>query len=1122
MPPYGGLLRAAVPPTGQDAQLALLESRLQAQADELLQMSSELRRRDDTCAALREQLAAAREEADSRRRRRSEDAATRELSTIHSDIDEKRRAIESLELAADASRRIGDLSDQNVRMQEDSARVRSTLLAAEDRAAGAAEVAESLRGELAQERERHTAELADGLRRAEKSHRDASVILRGEVARLGRQLAAATSEATGLRGALREQTARAEALADRLAERTDEAASWRSQLEAVQGGLLRAEGALSARDADLDATRQELTERMRRDLDSVAEAARVEHSALRQRIAKLHRDQESLRRRAEAAERSAREAAADAVAQREQLAAAEAARLEARRACEALGRRAADAQQEARAARAAAAEARSQALMEFAGEGTECGRHIGEAMFADEVRHLCGMARRLLAHVSGAPPEPAPGAADAQLHTLKRLLQRLESRTASRDVDLDEPPVLGSGREQRGEGAVGTRPGGYSVLVHHAALREERLSTRQQYADFYREARGDRIWDRAEGRDEAAGDSGGDRLARLEHMIGQLNAKLDRSGEGGANRYRLFAELASDVGSNPMDVGRTLGCIVEKAKALVGCERGAVFLVDRANEELYSEVLSDTAGGREVRIPINSGIAGHVVRTGDKVRVADAASCEFFNPSVDEATGFRTRNVLCLPIRHRAAEPGGPAPIIAAIQLVNKCGGLAEFTVDDEADLQAFALLCGVFLWSSSLLHFKEWSGNEASSLLRSLSNIAAHVRPAKPPESGPGSRRASIAGPLARSSSCAERLGSWRLADGSAPGSTPADPIPEWRGDVSRFFAKAGGRPTPDEVVRLRSIADFDVTLYPVGKPENDWLPALAVVMWRDLGLAESLRLSEEKLTRLTLAVRDRYRPIPYHNFNHAFDVAHAMYGFLTKGGARDLLTPLQILAVFVAALFHDCDHHGLNNNFHLKADTPLSLLMKNTSGSDGVSSVLEVHHCNVAIEVLAEPEVDVFAALDDSDRSQVWQDIIACILATDMHYHGTYCDRAKERLMDDEGKRQNRQLMMQMLLKAADLSNITKQFSMSRKWGLAVQHEFYLQGDRERELGHEVNPMFDRHKRHELRASQLGFMKGLGLPFYTLIAEIFPGMQYMLDGVRDNIRQWEETPPASPVVPS
>eukprot|EP01065_Artemidia_motanka_P032321 TRINITY_DN39333_c0_g1_i1.p1 TRINITY_DN39333_c0_g1~~TRINITY_DN39333_c0_g1_i1.p1 ORF type:complete len:670 (+),score=192.67 TRINITY_DN39333_c0_g1_i1:51-2012(+) len=616
----------------------------------------------------------------------------------------------------------------------------------------------------------------------------------------------------------------------------------------------------------------------------------------------------------------------------------------------------------------------------------------------------------------------------------------------------------------------------------------KRTYTREQFLAFYGGAHGRRMWRRA-GRGAVRPSSPGakgrtsTRLQAVERSLARLHEKVDRM-SGGSNRFKLFADLAAEVGFEPMNVAKTLGCIVDKAKELIGCQRGSVFLLDKANDELFSVVFSDDAA-EEIRIPTSSGIAGHVVTSGEKVRVKDAYECPYFSKQVDEMTGFRTKSVLCLPITHQ--EPaGGPSETIAVIQLVNKVGRTAEFTDEDEADLAAFALMSRVFLWNASLFMFKEWSGNEASALIRNLSNISAHLRPTAQSPQGLGPRRPSMI------SAFSPKLAEWSASS------------------VSRYYASEQGI-RPEEIEKLRSITGFDVTQYPVGSPENDRLIPLAVVMWKDLGLCERFDLSEEKLTRLTLAVRDRYRPIPYHNFTHAFDVAHAMYGFLTKGKMKERLSDLEVLSVFVAALFHDCDHHGLNNNFHLKADTPLSLLMRSTSGSDGVASVLEVHHCNIAIEVMSSSCVDVFAAVSDEQRSQAWQDVIACILATDMVYHKTYCETAGDKLCTDQGQAENRQLVMQMLLKAADISNITKEFDMSKKWGVAVQNEFYLQGDRERDLGVEVNPMFDREKQTDMRTSQLGFMRGLGIPFYSLFASIFPSCTYVLDGIQANVRTWE-----------
>ena len=50
---------------------------------------------------------------------------------------------------------------------------------------------------------------------------------------------------------------------------------------------------------------------------------------------------------------------------------------------------------------------------------------------------------------------------------------------------------------------------------------------------------------------------------------------------------------------------------------------------------------------------ITSGIAGHVARTGEMVNVPDAYSDSRFNASVDLATGYRTKSVLCAPLVDR-------------------------------------------------------------------------------------------------------------------------------------------------------------------------------------------------------------------------------------------------------------------------------------------------------------------------------------------------------------------------------------------------------------------------------------------------------------------------------------
>ena len=58
-----------------------------------------------------------------------------------------------------------------------------------------------------------------------------------------------------------------------------------------------------------------------------------------------------------------------------------------------------------------------------------------------------------------------------------------------------------------------------------------------------------------------------------------------------------------------------------------------------------------------------------------------------------------------------------------------------------------------------------------------------------------------------------------------------------------------------------------------------------------------------------------------------------------------------LDKFVLLVTAVLHDVDHMGLNNSFHLKAETPMGILVNCT----GSLSVLEIHHCNIAMQVTA-----------------------------------------------------------------------------------------------------------------------------------------------------------------------
>src|SRR5262249_51636418 len=111
-----------------------------------------------------------------------------------------------------------------------------------------------------------------------------------------------------------------------------------------------------------------------------------------------------------------------------------------------------------------------------------------------------------------------------------------------------------------------------------------------------------------------------------------------------------------------------------------GAERATLFLVDEARGELWSKV---AAGAREIRLPKDSGIAGRVAATGAPMNVPDAYAEPMFNRSFDEASGFRTRSLLSMPMK--AAD----GRVFAVMQLLNKEGGRPF----DERDEEVFGEL---------------------------------------------------------------------------------------------------------------------------------------------------------------------------------------------------------------------------------------------------------------------------------------------------------------------------------------------------------------------------------------------------------------------------------------------
>jgi phosphoserine phosphatase len=162
-----------------------------------------------------------------------------------------------------------------------------------------------------------------------------------------------------------------------------------------------------------------------------------------------------------------------------------------------------------------------------------------------------------------------------------------------------------------------------------------------------------------------------------------------------AEALERILQVTRDL-ARPLGLTELLAKVVDAALALLDVERGSVFLYDAARNELVTTVAT---GAGEIRIPADRGIAGECVRSREVIVVNDAYADPRFNREVDRATGFRTRNLLTIPLL------GLDDVLVGVLQVLNKRDG--TFADEDVAVGSALAAGCAVALQRGRLLEEK-------------------------------------------------------------------------------------------------------------------------------------------------------------------------------------------------------------------------------------------------------------------------------------------------------------------------------------------------------------------------------------------------------------------------------
>ena len=200
-----------------------------------------------------------------------------------------------------------------------------------------------------------------------------------------------------------------------------------------------------------------------------------------------------------------------------------------------------------------------------------------------------------------------------------------------------------------------------------------------------------------------------DRTSRIDKLR-QADRKLKQA-EMLLNVSRRVAAIES--------LDEVLETIVEMTTWELNAERGTLFMNDPVTEELYSRFAQGNFQ-REIRILNNSGIAGAVFQSGEGLIIQDAYADKRFNRSVDEQTGFRTRSILCAPVKTVKGD------LIGVIQVLNKKKG--AFSRDDLELLEAMTTQASVALQSRQFVEKMKKSREQELEFLDLVTDVTSDL----------------------------------------------------------------------------------------------------------------------------------------------------------------------------------------------------------------------------------------------------------------------------------------------------------------------------------------------------------------------------------------------------------
>ncbi|CAK9108183.1 unnamed protein product [Durusdinium trenchii] len=269
-----------------------------------------------------------------------------------------------------------------------------------------------------------------------------------------------------------------------------------------------------------------------------------------------------------------------------------------------------------------------------------------------------------------------------------------------------------------------------------------------------------------------------------------------------------------------------------------------------------------------------------------------------------------------------------------------------------------------------------------------------------------------------------------------------------------------------PRQAAHDAQLVTFDFDAFSVPEEQQQgMISSLA----RQMGVAEKLQVSHESVDEYLEQCLNAMPSNPYHGPAHIMDVMQFLHTLLRETGLDKQLSPVQTSALVLAAAAHDVDHTGTSNallvslSHEFVEDVEEGVgPMESHSGKRAVVLIQELLKCRDP--VLLQSVQKAIHGTDLSQHDKISKFFSAAIEAPSL-------DAFFQPGTDESTA------LLQMLLKASDVSNPARPMRTAQAWNSQVYQEFYAEGDQVLSAGGMPNPLHDR-RTNCIPKSSVGFI--------------------------------------------